>query len=142
MAKIELVRVQGEFGFETTDENGNLTRIDGSPEIGGKEFGSRPMNLLIKGLAGCAGIDVILILKKQKQEINGFKIVINAEKEADEHFSLWKNIEMTFHVSGEVERGKVERAVDLSMKKYCSVAETLRRAGAEIVTNIVINDEK
>ena len=141
MAKIELVRVHGEFGFETTDDNGHLTRIDGSPEIGGKEFGSRPMHLLLKGLAGCAGIDVLLILKKQKQEVNGFKIIINAEREAVDHFSLWRNIEMTFHVSGHVERGKVERAVELSLNKYCSVAETLRRAGAEITTNIIVNNE-
>lgn len=142
MARIELVRVQGEFGFETTDENGILTRIDGSQEIGGQDFGSRPMNLLINGLAGCAGIDVILILKRQKQDVTGFKIVVNAEKEDVQHFSLWKNIEMTFYVSGRVEKGKVQRAVDLSMTKYCSVAETLRRAGAEIVTNVVVNDEK
>lgn len=141
MAKIELVRVQGEYGFETTDENGSLTRMDGSLEIGGQNFGARPMNLLLNALAGCASIDVIMILKKQKQEINGYKVVIHAEKEQQKEFSLWKNIDMTFYVTGSVDEGRVKRAVELSMNKYCSVAETLKRAGAQINTNVIVNDK-
>ncbi|MCU7695529.1 OsmC family protein [Haoranjiania flava] len=139
MAKIELIRVQGDYGFETIDDNDSLTRIDGSPEIGGRNFGARPMNLLLNALAGCASIDVIMILKKQKQDVTGYKVVINAEKEQDKEFYLWKNIDMTFYVSGNVEEGRVKRAVELSMNKYCSVAETLKRAGAKINTNIVVN---
>ncbi len=139
MAKIELIRVQGDYGFETIDDNDSLTRIDGSPEIGGRNFGARPMNLLLNALAGCASIDVIMILKKQKQDVTGYKVVINAEKEQDKEFYLWKNIDMTFYVSGSVEEGRVKRAVELSMNKYCSVAETLKRAGAKINTNIVVN---
>lgn len=139
MAKIELIRVQGDYGFETIDDNDSLTRIDGSPEIGGRNFGARPMNLLLNALAGCASIDVIMILKKQKQDVTGYKVVINAEKEQDKEFYLWKNIDMTFYVSGNVEEGRVKRAVELSMNKYCSVAETLKRAGAKINTNIIVN---
>lgn len=140
MAKIELVRVQGEFGFETSDENGIITRIDATPEIGGQNFGAKPMNLLLNALAGCASIDVIMILKKQKQEITGYKMTINAQREDNPNFSLWKHIELTFHVSGNIEEGKVKRAVELSMNKYCSVAETLRRAGAKITTSIIVNN--
>lgn len=140
MARVEIDRVHGEFGFEATDENGITTRMDGSPEIGGKDFGARPMHLLVNALAGCASIDVLMILKRQRQDVRDFKIVVNAEKEDTGHFSLWKQIEMNFYASGNIEKGKMQRAVELSMAKYCSVAETLRRAGAEIVTKIIVNE--
>ena len=64
MPKIELSRVQGDFGFEAKDENGHIVRMDSSPESGGWDFGVRPMQILLMGLAGCSAIDVLAIFEE------------------------------------------------------------------------------
>lgn len=132
MNTIELTRKQLDFGFEATDANGHIIRMDSSPETGGQDFGARPMQLLLMALAGCSAIDVISILKKQKQEISDYKMVISGEREAGKEPSLWKKINMEFHIYGNVEESKAQRAADLSLNKYCSVAATLTAAGADI----------
>ena len=63
MVKVELERVNGAFGFEAKDANGHIVKIDTSPETGGKDFGVRAMQLLLIGLVGCSGIDILSILK-------------------------------------------------------------------------------
>ncbi len=140
MPTIQLERVSGDYGFITTDEYGNEIKQDSSPEIGGKNFGARPMQLLLSALAGCSGIDVILILKKQRQDITAFKIVVEGEREKGKEPSLWKDINMHFKFYGNVESEKAIKAVELSINKYCSVAETLRLAGATINTQVSVNE--
>ena len=68
MVKVELTRINDAFGFEAKDANGHAVKIDTSPETGGENFGVRPMQLLLMGLGGCSGIDILSILKKQRQE--------------------------------------------------------------------------
>ena len=140
MAIIELARVKGDYGFEAKDENGYIVRMDTKPEMGGEDFGARPMQLLLSGLAGCASIDVISILKKQKQEIDGYRVVVNGIREEGKEPSLWKNIEIEFHLYGNVDENKARKAVDLSLEKYCSVAATLTAAGATIDSNVIIHN--
>ena len=70
MIKVELSRVHGDYGFEVKDAYGHTVKIDNSPEHGGQNFGVRPMQLLLMSLAGCSGLDVISILKKQRQEVH------------------------------------------------------------------------
>jgi putative redox protein len=132
MPKIELTRVQNDFGFEAKDENGHIVKIDSSPESGGNNYGVRPMQMLLMGLGGCSAIDVIMILKKQKQEVRDYKMVINGSREAGKEPSLWKEIVLEFHIYGNVDIDKATRAVALSMDKYCSVAATLKVAGAQM----------
>lgn len=132
MPKIELSRVFGDFGFEVKDEQNHVVRIDSSPESGGQNFGVRPMQLLLMGLAGCSGIDVITILKKQRQDVKDYKMIINGEREAGKEPSLWKEINVEFHLYGEVDKDKASKAVELALNKYCSVAATLKEAGANI----------
>jgi putative redox protein len=132
MPKIELSRVHGDFGFEATDENGHTVKMDSSPESGGLNYGVRPMQMLLMGLAGCSAIDVILILKKQRQEVRDYKMIINGEREAHKEPSLWKDINIEFHIYGNVDKDKAVKAVELSIEKYCSVAATLEKAGAQI----------
>lgn len=129
MLTIELNRVNGDYGFEATDAYGHVVRIDTSPETGGQNFGSRPMQLLLMGLAGCSGIDVISILKKQRQEVRDYKTIVKGEREPGKEPSLWKNIVLQFFIYGNVDEDKAKRAVELSMEKYCSVAATLRGSG-------------
>ena len=139
MVKVELERVNGAFGFEATDANGHTVKIDTSPETGGENFGVRPMQLLLMGLGGCSGIDILSILKKQRQNVTGFRMRIEGEREPGKDPSLWKNIDVVFELKGDVDPDKAEKAVALSMEKYCSVSETLKRAGATLNWKVVIN---
>src|SRR6476661_2191701 len=82
MIKIEIDRVSGDYGFEAKDAAGHVVRIDTSPETGGTNFGVRPMQMLLMGLGGCSGIDIVSILKKQRQTIEGFSMKIEGEREA------------------------------------------------------------
>src|ERR1700744_1618820 len=132
MPKIELSRVKGDFGFETKDENGHVVKMDSSPESGGWDYGVRPMQMLLMGLAGCSAIDVITILKKQRQEIKDYKMIVNGEREAGKEPSLWKDISVEFHIYGNIDQDKAQKAADLSIGKYCSVAATLSNAGGDI----------
>src|SRR4028118_897725 len=132
MIKVELERVNGDFGFEARDANGHVVRLDTSPETGGTNFGVRPMQMLLMGLGGCSGIDIVSILKKQRQVIEGFQMKIEGEREAGADPSLWKTVTIVFELKGNIDLAKATRACELSMEKYCSVAETLRQAGCQI----------
>ncbi|PZP49352.1 MAG: osmotically inducible protein OsmC [Pseudopedobacter saltans] len=139
MATIELNLVNGEYGFEAKDQSGHTTRMDTKPEMGGQNFGTRPMELLLEALAGCSSVDVVSILGKQKQKIDGLKVVVNGERKAQDDLSLWKDIEMVFQLKGDIDQAKAEKAVKLSIDKYCSVAATLVAAGAEITTKVEVS---
>jgi putative redox protein len=132
MIKIELERVEGDYGFAAKDANGHIVHMDTSPETGGTNFGVRPMQMLLMGLGGCSGIDIVNILKKQRQHITGFSMKIEGEREAGKEPSLWKDVTIVFELKGDIDPDKARRACELSMDKYCSVAETLRRAGGEL----------
>ena len=132
MEAIELKRVNGEFGFEAKDAQGNIARLDNSLDSGGQNFGVRPMQSLLIALGACSGIDVISILKKQRQDLQGYSMKIEGEREKQQDFSLWKTVHVTFNLSGNIDTDKAKRACELSVEKYCSVAETLRRAGCTI----------
>jgi putative redox protein len=139
MPKIELSRVKGDFGFEATDENGHTARMDSSPESGGWDFGVRPMQMLLMGLGGCSAIDVITILKKQRQEVIDYKMIISGEREKGIEPSLWKDINIEFHLYGNIDEDKAAKAVELSVDKYCSVAATLKKAGAAIKWKVFVH---
>ena len=139
MATINLERVHGDFGFAASDENGHTVNMDSSPESGGENFGVRPMQMLLMGLAGCSAIDVIAILKKQRQEVKNYKMVVNGDREAGKEPSLWKDVSIEFHLYGDIDPDKANRAVELSVNKYCSVAATLEKAGAEIKTQVFVH---
>ncbi len=132
MIRVEMERNNGDFGFEIKDSMGHVLETDSSSDSGGKDSGFRPMQLLLAGLGSCSAIDMVSILQKQRQTISHFKIVIEGEREHGVIPSLWTNINMHFHLSGNIDHDKASRAAQLSVEKYCSVAETLRRAGATI----------
>jgi len=139
MPKIELARVKGDFGFEAKDEQGHVVRMDSSPESGGWDFGVRPMQMLLMGLAGCSAIDVITILKKQRQDVKDYKMVVNGDREAGVEPSLWREISIEFHLYGKVDEDKAVKAAELSINKYCSVAATLVKAGAQIKWKVFVH---
>lgn len=141
MIKIELERVKGDYGFEARDAYGHTVHIDNSTEGGGSDFGARPMQLLLMGLGGCSGIDIVSILKKQRQPVEGFSMKIEGEREPGKEPSLWQNITIVFELKGAIDPQKAYKAAELSMEKYCSVAETLRRAGGSLTWSVRVNDQ-
>jgi putative redox protein len=132
MIQIELERVHGDFGFEAKDAAGHTVRIDSSPETGGDNFGVRPMQMLLMGLGGCSGIDIVSILKKQRQHVEGFRMHIEGEREKGKEPSLWMTVKVIFELRGRIDPEKARKACALSMEKYCSVATTLREAHCRI----------
>jgi len=137
--RIELKKVDGDFHFEAKSETGNIAHIDASENIGGQNKGVRPMQLLIMGLGGCSAIDIALILKKQKQQVDEFEISIDAERQTGKEPSLWETVVLHFKLKGKIDKEKAERAVALSVEKYCSVAKTLELAGATITYKVSVN---
>ena len=142
MQTIQLTRVHGDFGFDISDQNGHTIKIDSSPESGGQNYGVRPMQSLLMALAGCSAIDVISILKKQRQEVTDYEMTVSGEREQGKEPSLWKTIGVDFHLYGDIDEDKAARAVELSIYKYCSVAATLMKAGAEIKTQVFVHPAK
>lgn len=124
---IKLSRIESPYVLEATNESGNSIRIDASPEIGGKNSGPRPMELLIMGLASCSSIDVLMILSKHRIEVKDYSVEVDAEREKVEEANLFKNIHLKFKVKGDFIEEQVKRAIDLSLEKYCSVAKTLEK---------------
>ena len=139
MPTIQLSRVHGDFGFEATDENGHTIKMDSSPESGGLNYGVRPMQTLLMALAGCSAIDVISILKKQRQDVVDYKMTVSGEREKGKEPSLWQSVNVAFHLYGDIDPDKASRAVDLSINKYCSVAATLMGSGAKIKTQVFVH---
>ena len=138
MVTIKLERVEGDYGFKASDENGHSIITDTSSENGGTDFGVRPMQAVLMALGSCSAIDVVSILKKQRQTSDSFSIMIKGEREKDVVPALWKTIEMHFTLSGDIDEDKARKACSLSVEKYCSVAETLRRAGASIEWKLTV----
>jgi putative redox protein len=137
--RIELKRLDKDFHFEAKSETGNNAFMDVGVDIGGHNKGVRPMQMLIMGLGGCSAIDIVMILKKQKQQIDDFEISIDALRDNGKDFSLWKKIDIHFKLTGKIEKDKAERAIQLSLSKYCSVSKTLEIAGATIQYQLSVN---
>jgi putative redox protein len=127
MVKIEINRLNDGFHMEAVNEQGNLVQMDASPDIGGTGLGMRPMQMLLAAMGGCSSIDVINILRKQRQELKDIKVTVTGEREKDAVPSLYTDVHAHFKLYGELDLDKVEKAVALSMEKYCSVAKTLEK---------------
>ena len=137
--RVELKRTDDAFRIEAVAENGNSVVFDGSKAIGGSDKGVSPMLSLLMAMGSCSAIDIILILKKQRQDLRDLQIVIDGEREPGKEPSLWQKVHAHFKLFGPIEPDKAERAIALSMDKYCSVAATLRAAGAVITYEFSIH---
>jgi putative redox protein len=92
----------------------------------------------LMGLGGCSAIDMISILKKQRQNVKDYKMVISGDREKGVEPSLWKDVNLEFHLYGDIDRDKAIRAAELSIGKYCSVSATLEKAGAAIKWEVFV----
>ena len=139
MITIELNRVSGDFHLEAQNELGKSVHIDASPDIGGTNQGMRPMQLLLSGLGSCSAIDLINILKKQRQPLQDIKITVTGEREVGVIPSLFTNVHTHFTLYGALDEQKVEKAVSLAVDKYCSVAKTLEKTAVVTHSFEIIN---
>ena len=118
--------------FKATGDSGHDVLLDGPPDAGGQNRGSRPMELVLMGLGGCSSFDVISILAKSRQKVTDCVTELTAER-ADAVPMVFERIHMHFIVTGVgLDERKVARAVSLSAEKYCSASIMLARGGVEI----------
>ena len=114
--------------FMGETESGHAVIMDASPEVGGRNLGMRPMEMLLVGMGGCSSIDVVTILKKSRQPITDCVAEISAER-ADDIPKVFTKIHVHFVVTGKgLNPSQVERAVNLSAEKYCSASIMLGKA--------------
>ena len=116
------------MSFVGESESGHSVVMDGPPESGGRNLGIRPMEMVLLGMGGCTAFDVVLILKRQRQEINDCQVELSAER-ADEAPKVFTKIHVHFVVKGKaLDDKKVARAVDMTAEKYCSVSIMLAQS--------------
>jgi putative redox protein len=128
--KAYIKQIKGIAFAGKTDTNHWVT-MDGTEEFGGSNAGARPKELLLIALGGCTGSDVVSILKKKNVDLKDFEINITADV-ADQHPKVYTKIHIEYVFYGENLSVKdLERAIELSQKKYCSVTNMLNKA-AEI----------
>lgn len=127
MADHITTRWLGEMAFESNNPSGLNLKIDAGPDNGGQGNGLRPKALMLSALAGCSGLDVASLIKKMKLKVDDFKIDTLAEL-TEEHPRYYQRVRIEYHFYGpDLDRDKLQKAVDLSVEKYCGVMEMFRR---------------
>jgi putative redox protein len=131
---VEGMAFMGEAG------SGHAVMMDGSPEYGGRNIGIRPMEMLLIGLAGCTGFDVVSILKKGRESVTGCDVEVEAQR-AETDPKVFTKIHLSYRIAGKgLSQLKAERAVTLSKEKYCS-ASIMLGATAEMTYSLEVVDE-
>ncbi len=141
MVKIEIHRVDQDFRMEAVNDKGNSIIMDAGVSDGGHDSGLRPMQLLLAAMGGCSAIDLIGILRKQREPLTDLKITVTGEREQGIVPALYTEVHVHFRLFGDINQDKAERAVELSVEKYCSVAKTLEKTAVvthsfEIIKNV------
>jgi len=127
----------GGLRFVHRSASGHAAVTDAPVESGGGGSAPSPMELVILGLIGCTGVDVVSILQKMRQPLTGCEVSATYER-AEDHPRVYTKIELTYILRGDLDPKKVERAVGLSEQTYCSVSAMLRGT-AEISSRVLIN---
>lgn len=135
--KVELKRVNKAAHYEATAPSTTVkVHIDGSPAIGGKELGVRPMELVLMALGSCSVLDLVSILQKQRQKIEDVTIEVSGNR-TEVIPSVFTDIHIKFFLFGkDIDLVKAEKAAELAVKKYCSVHDMLAKGGVEITYEI------
>jgi putative redox protein len=116
------------MSFVGESGSGHSVVMDGAPEVGGRNVGIRPMEMLLLGLGGCTAFDVVSILQKSRQPVSDCEVKIEARR-AESAPKVFTHIHIRFIVSGRgLDESKVDRAVSLSADKYCSASRMLEKA--------------
>ncbi|WP_340111934.1 OsmC family protein [Maribellus mangrovi] len=119
------------------DMDGHKVIVDATEESGGSDLGPRPKKLMLTALAGCTGVDVIMILKKMKVEPEAFNVIVEADV-TEEHPKHYNKMKVVYQFKGkDLPYAKLEKAVKLSEEKYCGVTAVYQKA-MEMETEIRI----
>ncbi|MDD4880197.1 MAG: OsmC family protein [Gallionellaceae bacterium] len=118
------------MAFMAEADSGHAIVMDGAPDIGGRNLGPRPMEMVLMGAGGCTSIDVVMILQKSRQDVTDCQVELTAER-ADDHPKVFTKIHFHFVVTGRnLKPETVERAIKLSADKYCSATIILAKTAA------------
>ena len=130
---------KGNMQLESTNPGGNLM-IDADEEVGGEGKGYRPKSLMLSSLSGCTGLDVQSLLKKMRAEVAAFDIEVEANL-TDEHPKYYDKVHVTYNFyDKEFKKDKIEKAVNLSVERYCGVMEMFRQF-CELTTEIKYHEQ-
>ncbi|MDY3317022.1 OsmC family protein [Riemerella anatipestifer] len=134
--KITLNRINDDFLFECTNSAGNSILLDNTSQPNPK--GVSPMETILVAVAGCSGIDMVSILKKQRQNLTSFKAEVEGTRVPIDDAKPFKAISVKFLLEGEIDERKALKAAQLSFEKYCSVSKTLE-PNVNIDYNVYLN---
>ena len=115
---------KGQRKFAATGESGHSVLMDASIEAGGEGKGVKPTEMVLMGVAGCSGIDIVMILEKMREKVSRFAIEVDGER-ADTEPKRFTTIKVTYKLEGEMRPVSVEKAIRLSLDKYCSVSNSM-----------------
>lgn len=137
--KVELHRVNDAYRFEAKGKTGVPVIIDNISEDDAQ--GASPMELLLMGVGGCSAIDVIHILKKQRQEVTSYTMEVEGQRHEVKEAKPFSAVHITIRLEGTIDPAKAKHAAQLSFKKYCSVSITME-ATVKITYSIFVNREE
>lgn len=141
LTRVSLERVDDATLFVARNAQGLEIHVDdATTRPDGIGLGAGPMQLLLMGLAGCAGVDVAEILRKGRSVVTSFRIDVVGDRPDGVHPSPFRTIHLDFALEGDLTADRVERAIRLSLEKYCSAAATLRHA-ARITVGYSVNGQ-
>lgn len=134
--KITLKRLNDGYLFEGTNTAGNKILLDNTSEPDAQ--GVSPMESVLMAVAACSGIDIVSILKKQRQEISSFSAEVEGERIPVDEAKPFRKITVKFLLEGNIDPVKAKKAAQLSFEKYCSVSKTLEPT-AEVAYEVLVN---
>ena len=137
--KISLQRINDDYLFECTNAAGSKILLDNTSQPDAK--GVSPMESVLMAVAGCSGIDIVSILKKQRQDIEDFSAEVEGERVQVDDAKPFKNIIVRFFLTGNIDPKKALKAAELSFEKYCSVSKTLE-PNVTVSYEVFVNKEK
>jgi putative redox protein len=122
------VRWAGKMTFLGKAGTNHIVPMDTTPDFGGDSSATKPLELLLIGLGGCTGMDIVSLFKKMRVDFSGIEMNLTAER-SEEHPNVYTKIDLEYVIYGQgIDEEKVKRAVELSQEKYCSVSAMLRKS--------------
>ncbi len=131
MKKAQLVWTGEDYNFETTLGSGYQLQLK-APNSDAN--GGSPMELMVAGVAGCTGVDILSILQKMRQDVQALTVDIEGDR-AEDYPMVYTDVVIVYNLRGaNIDPAAVEKAIELSMTKYCSASITFKRAGVKVTT--------
>jgi len=137
---VTLKRLNDAVLFEGMNDEGNTLILDGSPEIGGEGKGMRPTEALLTSIAACSSIDVVVLLKKMRQQLDDIQVKVTSERAQDQVPKIFTKINLHFILTGDIDEKKAAKAVQLSAEKYCTVSKMVDKVAKVTFDFEIVND--